>query len=358
MHQVDHNAIKYAKSRGLNPVGWVPVLVKNGIQAFNATRLLLDNGKWYSVILEKPVYYETIEGYIRPLSEITEHYGNKTITLSDNWRKASNRYVDWLARRQNLLGGTLLFKSPFGQIKSYRIARPVLNIGCTVSTFLPDPNPETTSVDGLVQQYNGGTSGTWATFQGGSGSSADDTATNEWPILIQSGTTTTNFRAIRRGVYLFDSSSIDDTDEISGADFGLYVTAFANSASFDTSYLDTYVVTSAPASNTALVAGDYDSLGSTSLGTYSWGSLTTGTYNTTTMTDTSVISLTGVTKLGYRFKADADNTDPSPGASTVQNTYVGADFAEATGTSTSPVLTVTHAAPGGARNVLFFGSAL
>jgi hypothetical protein len=77
---------------------------------------------------------------------------------------------------------------------------------------------------------------------------------------------------------------------------------------------DTNVCSSAPASNTVLVAGDFDSLGATAFATaIAYAAWSTAGFNDFTLNASGVanISLTGVSKFGARnFNYDAINNAP------------------------------------------------
>ena len=77
---------------------------------------------------------------------------------------------------------------------------------------------------------------------------------------------------------MFDTSSIPDTDEISAADFKLYITAIAD---VFTQTINLY--SSNPASNTAIATTDYDytDFGTTAFATgIATSAATTAAYNT------------------------------------------------------------------------------
>jgi hypothetical protein len=214
----------------------------------------------------------------------------------------------------------------------------------TTNTSYPDPDTETTTVDGWTQQYNGGSTGPWSTFQGGVGSAGVDNDTNESPIVLQNSGAT-EWRVMRRGLYLFDTSSITDGDSLVSATLGLMMTGISDAANITSPDADVVITTSAPATNTALVAGDYDSLGTTILGTLDYDTITPSStiYNQITFSDLTQISKTGVTKLGLRYKCDANNTQPaSVQPAGVNTSFVSTDFADQTGTLSDPILIVAH----------------
>ena len=218
-------------------------------------------------------------------------------------------------------------------------------------TFYPDPNVESTSVDGLVARS--GIDEVMGTIRAGAGvESYDDTGSNYFSLL-QASATSNQFKFLSRGIYLFDTSTLSDSDSILSATFSLYFTAFfdgllggasANSAKV--------LVASTPASNTALVNGDYSQLGAVDFGrTDIQDNLSTGAYTDITINATgrADISKTGVTKYGIRVGFDLDNT--ITGLTWSANQYHGgsAGYADNAGTTQDPKLVVTYASAGPAN---------
>lgn len=210
-----------------------------------------------------------------------------------------------------------------------------------VSTFYPDAHPETTSVDGYI-----GLNTTQDTWAGRRDRSAGDLTSDSNTRLIASltaGTTTDLWTEIYRAFMLFDTASIPDGDTIDLATCELYGrvrdnTNFSQSAA---------LVTSTPASNTAIVLDDFDQLGTVDQAARitfaNW--ITTG-FNVFTLNATGRgnISKTGVTKFGLRGSSDADNSPP---------TWVSAGLCEVHAWPADedqegdlrPKLVVTHAPP-------------
>jgi len=205
-----------------------------------------------------------------------------------------------------------------------------------VTIFNPDANPETTSVDGTVDR--GGVNETFGTIRGGAGTSSSDTVGSGSGVPRLSATTTTDqYSLLTRGIYLFDTSSLGAGAIISAATFSLYIDGASNAFSAALN-----VTSSAPASNTALVSGDYAvaGFGGTDFATdITIASLTINQYTDWTLNATGIaaISLTGITKFACRFTHDIDNTAPtwSSGA----DAFITPHFADGTN---KPKLTVTY----------------
>lgn len=334
-HKIDINDLVYASERlpknarilASAPVGWA-----KGEPHFNATCFLLSNGQMISIFHVKPIYYERQDGAIRPMGEIMFHHGNRRMRLREGYEKLVNwEYLVWLIKRCQLIGGG--------------ITMPVVNLPLlvnTVTTVYPDPNPETTTVDGNLPSS---ILGTWAAARDEATSPGpDDTSANS-----VYGQARNNF-SITRGVFLFDTSSIPDGDTKNSAIFSLAADGFGPNNADTTSFR---IITSSPASNTALIGADY---ATANFGTTSFGSMalsswvnTADTYNDVTVNADGLtnISLTGVTKWATRIALDIDNTEP-----TGNNNFEGR-MADTAGTTSDPKLAVTHtAAAAKAKGVL------
>jgi hypothetical protein len=149
---------------------------------------------------------------------------------------------------------------------------------------------------------------------------------------------------LTRSIFLFDTSSIPDSNSIDDATLSIYGYDKTNSFSGDEPNINIY--SSNPASNTALEAGDFDSLGETAFSTaITYTSFSTAGYNNFTLNASGIaaVSKTSVTKLGGRnANYDVANTSPIWASGADMNILVY--FAEQTGTSQDPKLTVTHSA--------------
>lgn len=220
----------------------------------------------------------------------------------------------------------------------------------TVTTVFPDPDPETTTVDGLV--FDNQPDATFANKRSAAGDGAQPSAASNNTPLLGSAGTTDQYAQIWRNVYLFDTSSIPDTDTISAATLSVFGTAdktdnFSQSAT---------IVQSAPASNTNLVAGDYalanwtmTQQNNTDISIASW---TINAYNDFDLNATGQgnVSKTGVSKFGMVFSGDRTNTAPAWSASL--NAFIGTYFADQALTTNDPKLVVTHAAAAVGMNLM------
>ncbi|MCA9325727.1 hypothetical protein KDA23_06760, partial [Candidatus Saccharibacteria bacterium] len=315
-HLVDHNDLAFIYEKGFRPKGFAPCpRSSDGHINPQVTRLYLGDNQFVSVFHVKPVYYETITGHWRPLSEVTVHHGNRKIILHpDALSKMSPRFMRWLQLRQRILGTELLFDSIGIQ--------PRHMVFSTTSTFFPDPNAETTTVDGY-SMYSSNSN--WNTVHYATdGTSADDSS--------ESLDSRTEYRFngqwyICRVITLFDTSSLPDSDTISAASLTVEDTANSYQNMADTTNCFHAVVqTQATASNTAVGTADYDLVGDaidnpteahdagerldTSGGVPGAGVDVTWDFNATGI---SWISKTGLTRLGIRSGEDITDTPGSQG---------------------------------------------
>ena len=360
MHQIDLNDKQFVEERYGKIKGWVPGAIKKGKVNPQVTMAIREDGTFVSVFHVKPVYYETPAGEWRPLSEVTVHHGNRSIILNENWWNVHPRYLAWLDKRCKLIGGQLLIPSTFksyptpyaGVIRSLHESLVPVKIGLTVSTFYPDPHPETTSVDGHVRRS--GVVETWATIRGGAGTFSDDTSASREFAGAYAFTSTGNWNELYRSPFLFDTSALPDTDDITAATFSVYV----SSKSDPHDEMSWCLVSSNPASNTALVNGDFTlstKFGSTRFATdKTYASISTSAYCDFTLNSAGIdnVSKTAISKFGLLTAQDFDNSAPTWASSTYK--HITGYYAERTGTSEDPKLVVTHSAPSSAVNSGFF----
>lgn len=211
------------------------------------------------------------------------------------------------------------------------------------ATFYPDAHAEVSSVDGYVIHQQDAQ--TWATIQGGAGTSAYDSLTTPFYAEVRSSTTTNTWLMIMRVIILFDTSGLPDTAVISAATLAVYGTSKADPVPWN---IDACVYASAPASNVALAAGDYDSLETTELSdviTYANWLIANPYWNTFTLNATGrgLISLTGVSKFGLREHThDAHNSEPAYASN--KDSYLGC-YSSDKGNGYKPTLVVTYTTP-------------
>lgn len=268
---------------------------------------------------------------------------NKNIYYKTDFRTHSK-----FSKRLNCLFSWL----PFNAVKKIELAgqwylQP--KFGLTISTFYPDADAETNSVDGMVSHLNA-SGDIWSNIRDGTGTSADDTTASNRFIYIYAYTVENQWQQIDRSIFLFNTASIN-TDTISGAVLSLYGNGKDNDSAIN---IDINIYSSNPNTNTTLVAGDYDSLGTTAFcdTSITYASWNIAGYNDFTLNASGItaINKTGITKFGARNAAlDVANTPPSwvSGLVARLNGY----FADQTGTTNDPKLVVTHTTSASTNNM-------
>jgi len=216
-------------------------------------------------------------------------------------------------------------------------ASKALYIHFLTLTFNPNADPETTSVDGDIFR---GTTESWAAKREATdGTTVNPSATTNWVGYLAGGASP-NWANMIRSIFLFDTSSLPDNAEVnvSGTKIRLFVGT--NDTTFD--YGGVRIVTSTPASNTDVVIGDFDQIGTVAQATdIVMASLTVSAYNDFNFNATGVanISLTGVSKFGTRGVKDADNAEPAyPG----DGIDAGCNVNSADNAANKPELTVVY----------------
>ena len=218
------------------------------------------------------------------------------------------------------------------------------------TTVYPDPNPESTSVDGHLYLYSGAS---WDEHRAASDADAANDTYDKIPLQISSSS---DLDRMGRSWMLFDTSSISASDVVSAA--VLYVTGSDSSWGYQQYHYIT-ISGGSPASNTALVAADWSAMTALDSPTeYQSGNVppTTHTnhrwqyarywledsvaYNENfPLVPTTAITKNGITKFIFRDSYDVDDDDGNSGG---DNCY--ALSADTAGTSKDPKLVVTHAA--------------
>ena len=176
--------------------------------------------------------------------------------------------------------------------------------------FYPDADTESTSVDGEADRdLSGGSDSTWSDVRDGTGTGSDDSNSTLQASVEAGDPDSDTWRAIFRGILLFDTSSIGSGATIDSAT--LYLNLQTTTNDFGGG-LD--VVGSTPGSNTLLTSTDYGQVGTTQYATrVNISSLTTGAYNSFALNATGLANIdpTGITKLGLRISWDTDDSPPT-----------------------------------------------
>lgn len=165
------------------------------------------------------------------------------------------------------------------------------------TTFLSDPNPETTTVDGYAGS-NGHLS--WAAHMAAAGSSYNDSVSTTYTGYYASGVANPKFSFVYRGISLFDTSVIGAGGEVTAGTWEAYGAAKADAGGWGGGC---NIYSSNPASNTGLTGTDWATCGTTEFATtIPYASLVTSAWNTWTLNSTGLaaVSLDGITKTSQR----------------------------------------------------------
>lgn len=205
------------------------------------------------------------------------------------------------------------------------------------STFYPDPHVEVATVDGIVYEE---TTASWADIEAAAGDTAlDDSAMGS--IFFRTAGSP-NFDRLRRWIGLFDTSGLPDDCTIIATTLSLYGSSKADDAGWAGSL---QIVSSNPASDTALVGGDYDCLGITPFSTaISYGDYGLEEYNDYEFNANGIasVSKTGVSKYGG-IEGVYDLGAATPDWATAGLDYYMKFYAaEEAGTGKDPKLVVTY----------------
>lgn len=218
------------------------------------------------------------------------------------------------------------------------------------ATFYPDPNAESTSVDGQIgRDGNGlGTGSNWSTqyvsWDGtGDGGAVNDSSSS---IQIRIKAYTVEF-GITRSFILFDTSSLGAGSVVSAATLSLFVSSKTTGAAGDGDTINLF--SSAPASNTALALTDFNDVGSTKFvtGDTAFGSISTSAYHDMALNASGLAAIepTGISKFSARIGNDYENNDITHiGEPENSMTFASAETAN---TTSDPKLFVTYTAPAG-----------
>ena len=345
-HEIDRNDFDFIQNRYGKILAFVPGSVDQKTGKINpqVTTAWMGGNVFTSVFHIKPVYYETIVGTWRPLYEVTKFHGNKNIIFSmEGFRNVHPRYVDWLVKRCALLGGQVSVESfvvsPF--VQSVHDLLTIPKIGLTTTTVYPDPDPETTTCDGIAWEETA--TATWSTMRNAAGDSGYATGGAGTLRLFAIWADGSNYRQNARSFFLFDTSAIGDTDTIDSATLSIKVYDKVDPAS---KAPDSNIYTATPSSNTNIVAGDYAQTGTTAQcdTAVTYANMTANVYADWAFNATGLgnISKTGVSKFSNK-NANYDNANSAPGT-TNADYYCRSYAADSAGTTDDPKLVVVHSA--------------
>jgi len=286
-------------------------------------------GKWYLGISDSREITA-----LNPNS-FTVYKGRKKFISTFSGRPKYFKKLKWLA--ETLRFG---FSLPF-------VINGIPVAALAVTTFNPDANPETTSVDGHVSNTSGGS---FTAVRDDSGGVSDPSATTTIAYIDSAGSSP-NYDSFWRTITLFDTSSLPGADEINSATYELHIgtkhDGFAEAGSQS-------MVVATPGSNTNIVNSDYNiaNWDMTKQATdLTISGITTGAFNTWTLNSTGLgnISKTGISKFGCVSAFDAGNSEPTH----ANNVLGGVEAIGNAEGANDPKLVVTHSAAAGGSYAYF-----
>jgi len=216
-------------------------------------------------------------------------------------------------------------------------------------TVYPDANPESTSFDGRV--LYGLDNSTWNDLVvAASGNGATDTDTIAHGFSFTSGTNSNTWYQIGRGWFLFDTSALGSTANISAATLSLYG---ASQNDLLSAAPDINIYSATTASNTAASNSDYGGCGATALCdtavTYAGWNMSGYNNFALNASGKANISKNGISKFSSR-NANYDLANSPPpwlSGNKISNCYCH----HADGTTGDPKLVITYTTPSGPANM-------
>lgn len=221
---------------------------------------------------------------------------------------------------------------------------PALNLGFDTLTVYPDAGTGNTTVDGRVTEDG---EGSWSSIRDAGGdASADTIETGNFQTIISHGNTSSSWFRIGRTIYTFDTSAITASGILSSVVVSFYGNGKADNTGW---YGANNIYSASPASNNALVAGDYDSLGTSpycdnSIAYADWANA----YNNFTLNATgkSAVNKIGITKIGGRESLyDAPNSSPSVAGGSDNYSQCSVWFSDRAGLTQDPKLVAVYSLP-------------
>lgn len=218
-------------------------------------------------------------------------------------------------------------------------------IGTTTSTFYPDANPETNSADCGLQYTAVGPA--WSAIrEAATGNNAfESTAT----FTIQSQSASCTDFQIQRGLFMWYTAALPDTDAVSSFSVGVFVptSGVANGDNDGEDTMALYGSTHTVTNGCSTSDYDYTLFGTTVLSNVIdlTAGFTANAYNTFTGTAGGIasVSLTAQTRFTIREGHDASGNSYACGGGNTEN-RITVNAADTAGTTTDPILTVEHSA--------------
>lgn len=228
---------------------------------------------------------------------------------------------------------------------------PEYSFGFSTLTQYPSSTSAGNPIDGSPGAVGGGYS--WSQIRSAAGNDASQTGASVTPIFLHylgSDYSNSIFYWAFRGIFCYNTSALGSGSTISSATVGFC----PDSAPVDNmvygvqSDLDTWLVTSTPASTSSLASGDYAQISTTkctassiTFTTWAANSYSSFTLNATGLSN---ISKTGISKFGTKSDGDISNLTPIY-TNDNSDTFVSVYSSANTGTTKDPKIVVTYTAP-------------
>lgn len=180
----------------------------------------------------------------------------------------------------------------------------------------------------------------WGDLRGGSGTHAN---TSPYTLYnyIETRNVSDKWWAMHRTIIVFDTTSLPSDGAITAATLSVYGSQKQNG--FSSGSADVNIYSAAPASNNAIVAGDFDSLGSTAFSTaITLANWSVAGYNDFVLNSSGLANITkaGASKFGMRLATiDVGNSPPSWESG--KNCHISG-YSTINGASYKPKLVVTY----------------
>jgi len=219
-------------------------------------------------------------------------------------------------------------------------------IGKTINTFYPSAGA-VSPADGRVRhQCNPKGSGCdWGVIVAAAGNEANVSGDGDSGMQMESDTATNKWTQIGRAIWQFNTAAIG-TDTIASSTISFYGSVKGDNLSI-TPNINVY--SASPASASDVVAGDYDSLGTTEFSTTkTFASISTVDYNYFVLNASGIanINKTGVSAFSTRnAQYDVANSAPTWGNDT--GSWIFFNTADQAGTTKDPQLSVDYAPAAG-----------
>jgi hypothetical protein len=217
----------------------------------------------------------------------------------------------------------------------------VLGIFCIAQPVFADTLTVYPSLDGTVSR--GAAAADWTTLNTSAGTAANTTLAT-FNIEADAGNTSNTWITLIREIILFDTSALNSAHvaAITAVTFSLYATGKFDGLAATPS-VDIY--TSSPTSNTALVAADYQQVGTISQtgAALAYASITTNAYNDFAFNATGIgnIAMNGISKFSVR-NANYDVPIVAPPWVIFSNYSIAFSSSRAAGTTHDPKLVITY----------------